>query len=454
MAIEKKKAVLMKAVSELKDADYSKSPELKNIYQRLLRGRKQFAEIFEKNIKAVMQISSLDLTMQHQTEKIIDISHNVEKATEAIFGNGSASSFQGRANNQHEELTNTIITVSEETDEVFKKIETSQNELTTIRDLSGQTIAASQEMQQDMDKLSEVINRMSEVIAGIDSISMQTNLLSLNASIEAARAGEAGRGFSVVAGEIRALAEETQKLTGNMRTFVENIKEASQKSVESASNTINALGSMTDKISNVWTLNNENHKHISQVSEAMSSIAAVSEEISSSMTEMENQLMDSTDFMRKVSVELKKATEPVADIEKTLDDTVKQMGVMSEDAFFHLENKEFAQYMRNAIAAHHTWLNNLKTMVHEQTVMPLQLDSSKCGFGHFYYAMTPKIPEALPIWNALGSKHKKFHQFGSYVISALNNGDYSKAEQICREAEIYSRELISDMESILQISEH
>ncbi len=454
MAIEKKKAVLMKAVSELKDADYSKSPELKNIYQRLLKGRKQFAEIFEKNIKAVMQISSLDLTMQHQTEKIIDISHNVEKATEAIFGSGSSSSFQGRANNQHEELTNTIITVSEETDEVFKKIETSQNELTTIKDLSGQTIEASQEMQHDMDELSEVISRMSEVIAGIDSISLQTNLLSLNASIEAARAGEAGRGFSVVAGEIRALAEETQKLTGNMRTFVENIKEASQKSVESAANTINALGSMTDKIGNVWTLNNENHKHISQVSEAMSSIAAVSEEISSSMAEMENQLMDSTNFMRKVSVELKKATEPVADIEKTLDDTVKQMGSMTEDAFFHLENKEFAQYMRNAIAAHHTWLNNLKTMVNEQSVKPLQLDSSKCGFGHFYYAMTPKIPEALPIWNALGSKHKKFHQYGAYVISALNNGDYSKAEQICREAEIYSRELISDMERILQISEY
>ena len=88
MAIGKKKAVLMRAVSELKEADYSNEPELNNIYRRLLRGRKQFAEIFEKNIKAVMQISSLDLTMQHQTDKIIDISKRVTKATEAIFGSG------------------------------------------------------------------------------------------------------------------------------------------------------------------------------------------------------------------------------------------------------------------------------------------------------------------------------------------------------------------------------
>ena len=88
MAIGKKKTVLMRAVSELKEADYSNEPELHGMYRRLLKGRKQFADIFEKNIKAVMQISSLDLTMQHQTEKIIEISRRVTKATESIFGYG------------------------------------------------------------------------------------------------------------------------------------------------------------------------------------------------------------------------------------------------------------------------------------------------------------------------------------------------------------------------------
>ena len=85
MAIGKKKTVLRRAVSELKEADYSNEPELHGMYRRLLKGRKQFADIFEKNIKAVMQISSLDLTMQHQTEKIIEISRRVTKATESSF---------------------------------------------------------------------------------------------------------------------------------------------------------------------------------------------------------------------------------------------------------------------------------------------------------------------------------------------------------------------------------
>ena len=69
MAIGNKKKVLMQAVSQLKAADYSAEPELSGIYQRLSTGRKQFAELFEKNINAVMQISSLDLTMQHQTDR-------------------------------------------------------------------------------------------------------------------------------------------------------------------------------------------------------------------------------------------------------------------------------------------------------------------------------------------------------------------------------------------------
>lgn len=445
MAMKKKKAVLMKAVSELKPTDYSEDPELNGIYQRLLKGRKQFAEVFENNINAVMQISSLDLTMQYQTEKILDISQKVTNATETIFGNTL-----GNSNNQHEEMTNTIVQVSGATDEVYQKMESGLKELTDIKELSEQTITVSREMQKDMDELVDIINHISNVIAGIGSISMQTNLLALNASVEAARAGEAGKGFSVVANEIRELSQETQNLTSNMESFVKSMKNASRKSVQSSSNTINSLLSMTEKIKHVWELNNESQEYVSKVNESVSSIAAVSEELSSSMTEMQNQLRESSDFMRQVGDDLYEATKPVVGIEKTLDQSVKQMGDMAKDAFYHLEDQELAKYMENAISSHRNWLANLKKMIAGRTVIPLQLDSSKCGFGHFYYAMTPDIPAVLPIWNNLGPKHQKFHKYGSDVIDAIRSGRYKDAEQIYWQAENYSRELISDMEKILQ----
>lgn len=452
MAVGKKKAVLMKAVSELKAEDYSKMPELEGIYKRLASGRKQFAEVLDKNIKAVMQISSLDLTMQHHTDQIMEIARSVAAATESIFGalENSAVS-DGRVNSQ-EELTNTIIHVSEEMNEVNKKIEVGQNELTSIKELSKQTIDVSREMQKDLNDLFNVINQMNEVIAGIDAISMQTNLLALNASIEAARAGEAGRGFAIVADEIRGLAEQTQKLTGDMGNFVEGIKAASQTSTKSAMSTIEALDTMTERIEHVWEINNENQRHVSEVDESISSLAAVSEEISSSMMEMENQIKNNTIVMRDVSEKLQKAVEPVADIEKTLDGAVRQMGGMTEDAFYHLERNEFAQYMSSAINAHRVWLGNLKKMVDGKEIIPLQLDSSKCGFGHFYYAMSPKIPGTETVWEGLGPKHQKFHQFGAEVIRALQNEDYMRAEHIYQEAENYSKGLISDMEMMIQLS--
>lgn len=452
MKFRSNKVVLMKAISELKDADYSREPELNGIYKRLLRGRKQFAEVFDKNIKAVMQISSLDLTMQYQNDKILAISRKVAKATETLFGSSDGQNVSGRSNNMHEEMTHNIVDVSSAADNVYRKIETAQQELTSIRELSEQTASVSHSMKGDMDALLEVIGHLNSVIEGIESISLQTNLLALNASIEAARAGEAGRGFAVVAGEIRDLAEKTQNLTQNMSEFVSNIKDASHKSVGSTEETIHILGTMTEKIENIWTLNSENQAEVSKVSETISSIAAVSQEISSSMAEMENQLRDSTQFMSNVSQDLAKAVEPVVGIEKTLDDAAKQMGSMTDDAFFHLENAEFAQYVNSAITAHRTWLGNLQDMVQKRTVLPLQLNSTKCGFGHFYYALTPRIPEVLPIWNALGEKHRRFHQYGADVIQALRNQQYSLAEQLCNEARQYSTGLIADMEKILQLA--
>lgn len=447
MITRKRKAILMKAVSELKRADYTSEPELGVMYDRLADGRKQFAEVFDKNINAVMQISSLDLTMQHQTKKIVDISKKIANAADTIFGATS-----GSTNNPQEELTNTIINISGETDQVYKKIEEGQNELTAIKDFSTQTITAAGEMQTDMDELINLINHISSILSGIDTISLQTNLLALNASVEAARAGEAGKGFAVVAGEIRELAEETQKLTKDMGTFVENMRHASKKSVQSSDTTIQSLKSMADKITNVWELNDESKRHIAQINDSISSMASVSEEISSAMAEMENQLNESTEFMRSVGHDLKQATEPVVNIEKTLDDSVKKMGHMSEDAFYHIENEEFIKYLNTAITAHQTWLSNLKKIVDTKNVIPLQLDSSRCGFGHFYYAVTPNIPGVLPIWKELEGKHRKFHTYGQVVINAINNQEYGMALQVYNEAVAYSSELITDLKKIIALA--
>ena len=454
---------LISAMAELKDADYSKNPKLGDIYKRLLKGRKQFENVMSKDIQAIMQISSLDLTLKYVTDEMHTISENVAEETEIIHTSAEeCSTVAGQVNGQHEELTNTIIRAAEDTDEVYRKIEAGQNELSLIKELSVKTIDESKEMQKDMDVLLNVISHMNEVIAGINSISSQTNLLALNASIEAARAGDAGRGFAVVAEEIRQLAEETQKLTANMGNFVDRIKDASQKSAKSVTTTIESLDIVTEKIGQVWVINSENQQNVSKINDSISSLASVSEEISSSMVEMEAQavsikeqcinLENDTHSLRSASDKLKVATKPVVTIENVLSEATKQLGDMTDDAFFRMEYAEFVTYMDTAIEAHKAWLKNLSNMVTNKEVLPIQLNSKKCGFGHFYYSMTPKTPEINQIWQMVADKHKKLHDYGNDVLKALMNENYTEAKKYCDDAQNYSKVLIADLEAMKKIA--
>lgn len=460
MVFGKKKNDLIHSVANLQNDDYSKNPALGEIYHRISDGRVLFEEAFSNDIQAVMEISSLELALKHHANHMSALSNNVADATSVISEAAAESSaIAGQVNEQHEDLTNTIIEASEETDSVHKAIESSQEELTSVKHLSDQTIEVSKEMQTDMNELLNVINHMNEVISGINAISNQTNLLALNASIEAARAGDAGRGFAVVADEIRSLAEETQILTDKMGTFVESIKNASQKTNNSTTQTIEVLNTMTEKIDAVWELNDKNQKHLAKVNDNISSLAAVSEEISSSMSEMEAQaqrieeqclsLKEDTHQMRDTISEMEAVTEPIPRIEKTLDKAAHIMGSMTKDPFYDLTNEEFAKYVESAITAHGAWLAKLEDMVESRMILPLQQDSSKCGFGHFYYAITPKNPELLAIWKPMEAKHKKFHSFGTDAIKAIFNEDYAKATCIYKEAEKYSEDLISDMKKLL-----
>lgn len=454
---------LISAVAELKDVDYSKSPKLGDIYKRLLKGRKQFENVMNKDIQAIMQISSLDLTLNYVTDEMHEISESVAEETEIIRTSAAeCSNVAQLVNEQHEDLTNTIIHASEDTEEIYRKIEAGQNELSLIKDLSIKTIDESKEMQKDMDVLLNIINNMNEVIAGINSISSQTNLLALNASIEAARAGDAGRGFAVVAEEIRKLAEETQSLTANMGDFVERIKEASQKSSNSVTSTIESLDTVTQKIGQVWVINNENQQNVSRINDSISSLASVSEEISSSMTEMEAQalnikeqchnLEENTQSLRSTSEKLRVTTKPVETIEGVLSEATKQLGDMTDDAFFRMEYAEFANYMDTAIEAHKAWLGNLENMVNNKEVWPIQLNSKKCGFGHFYYSMTPKTPEINDVWQTVADKHQKLHDYGNHVLKALMNKNYEEAQKYCDEANDYSNILIADLEKMKNIA--
>ena len=464
MAFGKRKSTdFIKPLSQLQDIEYKAiDPELDNIYGRLKTGRDAFATVYELNVLAVSQISALDLDIQFYTKELLEVAQNIDLVTKSIHEAAvDSTDVAGVVAGRHEDLTNTILEVSEASSNVLQKIATGQDDLTNIRKLSESTIEISQVMHDDMTQLSNVITQMNEVIASINAISSQTNLLSLNASIEAARAGEAGRGFAVVADEIRALAEQTQQLTETMGSFVDNVREASTKSAVSVENAIEALQSVNEKINAVWALNEENEHHVAEITDSISTLAAVSEEISSSMNEIEARageiedscanLKESTNELNIIGDRCSTAIKPLATIESGVDGVLEKMGKMSSDPFYSLSRDELLRYVQSAIDAHTAWVGKLDTIVKTREIIPLQFDSSKCHFGHFYHSIEPGVPELKKLWVEIGAEHKKLHSLGSDAIKCLFDENYSGAEKACAEAEALSRDLI---DKLMAIEEH
>lgn len=452
---------ILKALSNMEEAKYSVIPELEDIYNRLVKGREAFVGTYELNVDAVAHISELDLEIKFYIEKLLKIAESIFKTTNSIYNAAiDSTEVSGVVAERHEELTHTIIKVSEESSHVYKKIDTSQQNLTEIRKLSDSTISNSEQMHKDMKQLSDIINNMNEVISSINAISAQTNLLSLNASIEAARAGEAGRGFAVVADEIRALADETKQLTDNMGNFVVSVQKAAEASSSSVESAISSLQEVNTKIKEVWSLNEENQTHVAGISDSISSLAAVSEEISSSMNEIEaraGEIKDSCSILKEDTVILNdignnctEAIAPIEEVEESVDEVLCQMGSMSTDAFYSLKNEEIVEQVDAAIVAHQKWTKKLSDIIENSLIVPFQVDGRRCKFGHFINSM--RLPEKVSDeWNEVSNLHKNLHQLGGKIINELFDGNVDNAKEKYKEVEALSVKIVNELESIKEI---
>ena len=140
-----------------------------------------------------------------------------------------------------------------------------------------------------MEELGVSSQKIGEIIAVIDEIADQTNLLALNAAIEAARAGEQGRGFAVVADEVRKLAERTTKATKEITTMIVSIQEDTAKAIESMNNGkeevktgVEVAKKAGERIEAIRELTNKLKDMITQIATAAEEQSTATEEISAS----------------------------------------------------------------------------------------------------------------------------------------------------------------------------
>src|SRR5690606_27849462 len=164
-----------------------------------------------------------------------------------------------------------------------EQIQTAASEMTAIADNVHQTSDAIAELGRRSEQIGEII-------AVIDDIADQTNLLALNAAIEAARAGEHGRGFAVVADEVRKLAERTTEATRQVADSVRSIQTETGAAVEKvasgaerAARGMDLARSAGDALEAILTASSEVSEMIASIAAAAEEQAAASEQISRSV---------------------------------------------------------------------------------------------------------------------------------------------------------------------------
>jgi methyl-accepting chemotaxis protein len=267
----------------------------------------EMADTFQTDVGGV-----IDLLSQASS----DMQHSAEAMTKTVTRASEQSSIVSSAS---EDASVSVNSVSAATEELSSSIQEISKQVNMSTSISSRAVTDAHNTNDTMTGLANTANRIGEVVSMINDIAEQTNLLALNATIEAARAGEAGKGFAVVASEVKNLASQTGKATEEISEQISGMQNATKEAVTAIESIVKTISEISDVTSSIAaaveeqgaatgeiarnaqiaaTGTSEVNNTIGLVSEAASEAGSSAQEVLSTATNLADQ---SSDLRQKVS---------------------------------------------------------------------------------------------------------------------------------------------------------
>lgn len=248
------------------------------------------------------------------TELAAQIQQSDQNAAEAAKNLSEAATAMNEMNATVQEVARNASSASTASAETRDKAEAGAQVVEQSLKRIQSVLEASLALKEDMGKLNEQARSIDQIMGVISDIADQTNLLALNAAIEAARAGEAGRGFAVVADEVRKLAEKTMSSTHDVGNAIRAIQESTSKSSASVDDAVNQIEEATRFANESGRALEEIVATVESTADQVRAIATASEEQSAASEEINRSILRCNDMSRMISDTMGEAARAVSDM--------------------------------------------------------------------------------------------------------------------------------------------